>query len=103
MHWHSTFLCWLLLALRAVAAQTDHAAKIASLIDPAKLATLGERGANTRVQKAVYWLATARTEGQKPAEVLDRAVLARYKNRDTAKLTKTPCCETWTSPRSWAA
>ena len=40
----STFLCWLLLALTAGAAQTDQASKIASLIDPAKLVMLGERG-----------------------------------------------------------
>lgn len=29
---------------------------LANLTDPAKLATLGERGANARVNKAVYWL-----------------------------------------------
>ena len=85
----STALCWLLLAAQALAAQADHAQHIASLIDPAKLATLGKRGANTRVQKAVYWLAAARKEGEKPAKVLDRAVtLAGYKNSDAAKLTK---------------
>jgi hypothetical protein len=84
----SVLLCWFLLAFQAAAAQADHASKIASLIDPAKLATLGERGANQRVQKAVYWLAAARTEGQKPAEVLDRAVtLAGYKH-EAATLTK---------------
>ena len=56
---------------------------------PAKLATLGKRGANTRVQKTVYWLATARKEGEKPAKVLDQAVtLAGYKNSDATKLTK---------------
>ena len=55
---------------------------------PAKLATLGKRGANTRVQKAVYWLATARKEGEKPAKVLDQAVtLAGYKNSDATKMT----------------
>ena len=32
------------------------AQNLAPLIDPAKLATLGKRGANPRVQKAVYWL-----------------------------------------------
>jgi len=80
-------LCWLLV-FPAIAAQTDNASKIASLIDPAKLATLGERGANPRVQKAVYWLATARNEGEKPANVVDRAVaLAGYKNA-AAKLTR---------------
>ena len=46
----STFLCWLLLAAQTAAAQTDYAKNIASLIDPAKLATLRERGANPRVQ-----------------------------------------------------
>ena len=89
MRLFSTLLCWLLLAFEADAAQADHASEIASLIDPAKLATLGERGANSRVQKAVYWLATARKEGQKPAKVLDRAVtLPGYKNTAAAKLTK---------------
>jgi hypothetical protein len=84
----SVLLIWLLLAAQAVAAQADYAQHIASLIDPAKLATLGERGANPRVQKAVYWLATARKEGQKPAKVLDRAVtLAGYK-KAAAKLTR---------------
>jgi hypothetical protein len=85
----STLLCWLLLAFQAAAAQVDHVSQIANLIAPAKLATLGERGANPRVQKAVYWLATARQQGEKPANVLDRAVaLAGYKNPDAAKLTK---------------
>ena len=85
----TTLLCGLLLAAQAIAAQPDYAQHIASLIDPAKLATLGKRGANTRVQKAVYWLAAARKEGEKPAKVLDRAVtLAGYKNSDAAKLTK---------------
>lgn len=85
----STMLCWLLLAFQVIAAQTDFAQHVASLIDPAKLATLGKRGANTRVQKAVYWLAEARKENQQPAKVLDRAViLAGYKNSDAAKLTK---------------
>jgi hypothetical protein len=85
----STLLCWLLLAAQALAAQADYAQNIASLIDPAKLATLGKRGANIRVQKAVYWLAAARKQGEKPAKVLDRAVaLAGYKNSAAAKLTK---------------
>ena len=84
----SIALCWLLLAAQAIAAQPDYAQYIASLIDPAKLATLGKRGANTRVQKAVYWLAAARKEGEKPATVLDRAVtLAGYKST-AATLTK---------------
>lgn len=84
-----TFLCWMLLAPYAIAAQTNYAEQIASLIDPAKLGTLGERGANPRVQKVVYMLATARATGEKPAKVLDRAVvLAGYTNSASAKLTK---------------
>ena len=85
----ATLLCCSLLAFQAVAAQTNYAERIASLIAPAKLATLGERGANPRVQKTVYLLATARTEGEQPAKVLDRAVaLAGYTNAASAKLTK---------------
>ena len=84
----STFLCCWLLALGLAAAPTDHSSEIASLINPAKLATLGERGANPRVEKAVYWLALARSEGARPARVLDRAVaMAGYRD-NAAKLTK---------------
>jgi hypothetical protein len=60
----------------------------ASLIDPGKLATLGPRGANQRVQKAVYRLATARQAGEKPASVLDSAVALSGYNHDAAKLTR---------------
>src|SRR5207248_10228519 len=89
MRFLSTLLLWVLLAFQAATAQLNNAARIASLIDPAKLATLGQRGANPRVQKAVYWLATARKEGEGPATVLDRAVaLAGYTNAAIAKLTK---------------
>ncbi len=57
---------------------------IASLADPAKLATLGERGANPRVQKITYWLATARANGEKPESVID-AAFARFGWKGTAK------------------
>lgn len=84
----TTFLYLWLLASQVVAAETDYASKIASLIDPAKLSTLGARRANPRVQKAVYWLVMARKEGQKPERVLDSAVaIAGYKNA-AANLTK---------------
>jgi hypothetical protein len=50
------------------------ASAIASLTDPAKLATLkGERAANSRLQKCVYWLAYAEEQGQKPEAVLDES------------------------------
>jgi hypothetical protein len=67
----------------------DNAQHIASLIDPAKLATLGKRGANQRVEKAVYWLAEAREAGQKPDKVMDATLgLAGVKNGPAAELTK---------------
>jgi hypothetical protein len=53
---------------------------IASLTDPAKLATLkSERAANPLLQKCVYWLAYAEEQGEKPEAVLD----------ESAKLNKT--------------
>ncbi len=53
---------------------------IASLTDPAKLATLkGERAAIPRLQKCVYWLAYAEEQGEKPEAVLN----------ESAKLNKT--------------
>ena len=57
---------------------------IANLADPDKLATLGERGANPRVQKITYWLATARAEGHDPGTVAD-AALARFGWKGTPK------------------
>ena len=80
------FLCLLLLlptlGVRAEETIDDStpARAIASLTDPAKLATLkGEREANPRLQKCVYWLAYSEEQGQKPEVVLD----------ESAKLNKT--------------
>lgn len=51
-------------ATQAIAAQTD----------PAKLATLkGQRAANPRLQKCIYWLAYAEEQDREPATVLDEA------------------------------
>ncbi len=41
--------------------------------DPAKLATLGTRGANPRVNRVVFYLHQAQTNGTAPAEALDWA------------------------------
>ena len=61
-------------------AETTAEEAIASLTDPAKLATLkGERAANPRLQKCFYWLAYAEEQGEKPEVVLD----------ESAKLNKT--------------
>jgi hypothetical protein len=72
-----------------MASEADAAANIANLIEPLKLATLGERGANPRIQKAVYWLHTARSKGKKLEAVLDSAITrAGYTNKLAAELTK---------------
>ena len=50
-----------------MAAPSTAAVAIAEQTDPAKLATLkGERAANPRLQKCVYWLAYAEEQGEKP-------------------------------------
>jgi hypothetical protein len=57
-----------------IAAPSTAAAAIAEQTDPVKLATLkGERVANPKLQKCVYWLAYAEHQGQKPEAVLDEA------------------------------
>ncbi len=83
-----TVLLSIIWCLPLLAAQADYAKRLAPLIDQAKLATLGGRGANQRVQKSVYWLATARNAGQKPGDVLDRAVAQAGYKHEAAKLTK---------------
>ncbi len=70
---------FLLVAVPSIKAGTS-ASALASLTDPAKLATLkGERAVNPRLQKCVYWLAYAEGQGEKPEAVLD----------ESAKLNKT--------------
>ena len=53
---------------------SDPASLIQPLIDPAKLATLGTRGANPRVQKVAAILWQAKQDAQDPAQVADQAV-----------------------------
>jgi hypothetical protein len=85
-----SFLCVLAAASRLLAGVTeDYAAKVAPLIDPAKLATLGQRGANGRVQKAVYWLEMARQDKAQPTKVIDAALInVGVTNKAIADLTK---------------
>ena len=74
------FILALAAAPSLMAAPSTAAVAIASLTDPAKLATLkGEREANPLLQKCVYWLAYAEEQGEKPEAVLD----------ESAKLNKT--------------
>jgi len=49
---------------------------IASLTDPQILANLqGERASNSRFQKCLYWLATARAKGESPSDIIASANL----------------------------
>jgi len=82
------FLCCLGLLLAFAIHAQDFAKKIAPLIDPAKLATLGSRGANSRIQKCVYWLAEARKAGEKPDKVAGDAVTQAGYTKKAATLTK---------------
>ena len=62
--------------------ESTPAKAIASLTDPKKLATLkGERASNPRLQKCLYWLATAKAKGETPAYVI---VSANLKNGQQA-------------------
>jgi len=67
---------WLLLVTAAFCSAGQINDILVPLCDPAKLATLCERGANPRVQKIVYWLETARREGQSP-ELLMQETMSR--------------------------
>ena len=67
-------LALLLAAASCMAAPSTAAVAIAAQTDPLKLATLkGERAANPRMQRCVYWLATAEAAGEQPGAVLDEA------------------------------
>lgn len=69
------FLCVILPACDTPAATVSkHARLIQPLIDPAKLATLGERGANSRIQKITAILWKAKQAGEDPAKVAEQAV-----------------------------
>jgi hypothetical protein len=86
-------LAFTLFAAPSLAADTSATAaacahNLAPLIDPAKLATLGKRGANTRVQKAVYWLSTAASNSAPASQVLDIALKTVGMKGEAAALTK---------------
>lgn len=64
-----------------------HAQKIAALVDPAKLSTLGPRGANPRVQKYVALLFEAQQSGLDPAKCAAEAAALAGMKGDAAHLT----------------
>jgi len=66
---------------------TDFGPRLSPLSDPAKLATLGERGANPRVQKYVAQLAEARQAGFEVSNVVSRAATLAGMKGEAAKLT----------------
>ncbi len=81
-------VCLLFLGLSCRAGDAvDYTAKISPLIDPHKLATLGQRGANPRVQKYVYWLAEAERAGRSAEAVASNAVHAVGMRGEAATLT----------------
>jgi hypothetical protein len=63
------------------------AVNISSLVDPAKLVTLGARGANAHVQKYVALLAEAKAAGAAPKKVAARAVALVGMKGNAGKLT----------------
>jgi hypothetical protein len=52
----------------------EEAAQVAALIDPLKLSTLRERGANPRIQKITAILWTAKAAGKNPESIATQAV-----------------------------
>jgi hypothetical protein len=79
-------LCLMALAPRARAAEWQTALKEQS--DPVKLARLGERGANERVNRIVYYLHQAQISGTEPGVALDWAFLQNGTTGLTAALSK---------------
>lgn len=81
----AVMLLWLPVAEAETAA--TYVERIASLIEPAKLATLGKRAANPRVQKYVAQLAEAWREGIDTTSVVHKAVAEAGMKGEAAKLT----------------
>lgn len=69
------FFCLLVQTCGRPVVAHDVSTLIQPLIDPAKLATLGDRGANTRIQKVTEILWQAKLNGQDPAKVAEKAVV----------------------------
>jgi hypothetical protein len=66
-----------------------HTVNLAALINPSKLATLGKRGANPRILKAVAMMEEARRNGCQVSIVASNAVAqAGYTNALLAQLTR---------------
>lgn len=75
------WLIWQLAPFQAVFA-------VANLSDPRKLATLGERAANPRLNKIVYWLHEANDRGIAPATLITLAQWLNWTREPRASLVK---------------
>ena len=83
-------------------ATKDPATLLQSLIDPAKLATLGVRGANSRVQKATAILWQAKSEGKTLRQWRtrpSRSSVGRGRREVCSPLRR--CCATSPSSKGW--
>ena len=76
-----------LVVVAAAATTASFAQRIAPLIEPAKLAKLGARGANPRVQKYVAQLAEAQQQPVPVNTVVAQAVALAGMKGEAAKLT----------------
>lgn len=85
-----TFCLLLALTMPVMASSLEtHSSNLSNLIDPLKLATLGKRGANPRIQKAVAILEDARRDGYDVPTVASNAVfIAGYTNFIIVTLTR---------------
>src|SRR4029079_13914128 len=68
---------------------------IAQLSDPARLATLGERGANPRLNKIVYWLHAADHNGMPPGTAVQLAQIINWTSQPRAALVKASLLRNW--------
>ncbi|MCX6882139.1 MAG: hypothetical protein NTV12_06495 [Verrucomicrobia bacterium] len=86
-----SFLLGLLILILAAVWQFNPVADVrtvAALIDPVKLAGLGERGANPRLNKLIYWLWHAEQRGLSPESSLSWALWLNGQQEPQAGLVK---------------
>ncbi|MEZ5405030.1 MAG: hypothetical protein R3F23_02290 [Verrucomicrobiia bacterium] len=83
------------------AQRTDPVLILSVLTDSTKLATLGERGANPRINKAMYWLWYAQQQGLSPKEVIDRALLMNHTPQVKAILIEEALLHNWFTANEW--
>ena len=75
-------------ALHAPTQRPPYELALANLSDPLKLATLGERQANPRLKKILYWLDEARRAGVPPEKAVEGMLITNGYTSDHGKLIK---------------